>query len=427
MSIFEKMESNVRSYCRSFPDVFTKAKGSTLYAESGSTFIDFFAGAGALNYGHNNDYIKEKLIAYLESDGLSHGLDMYTSAKASFLRTFSELILKPRELDYKVQFCGPTGTNAVEAALKLARRVKGRSGIFSFMGAFHGMSLGSLSVTSNLYHRLAAGTDLHHVSFMPFPCGYMDSFDTIQYIEAVLNDDHSGIDKPAAIIFETVQAEGGLNEAPIEWMQRLRDLCTRHDILLICDEIQVGCGRTGPFFSFERADIVPDIVVLSKSISGYGLPMAITLLKPELDIWNPGEHTGTFRGNQLAFVGAAAALEYRELIHLEAEVYRKGQFVSRFLQEEIAPLSEDIQIRGMGLLWGVDVSACKHANISKEIAVRCYELGLILERVGRQDNVIKLMPPLTISMEELEQGCGMLRQAVQECFEKYGLREHAVI
>lgn len=427
MSIFEKMESNVRSYCRSFPDVFTKAKGSILYAESGSTFIDFFAGAGALNYGHNNDYIKSKLVDYLESDGISHGLDMYTSAKETFLHTFSETILKPRELDYKVQFCGPTGTNAVEAALKLARKVKGRSGIFSFMGAFHGMSLGSLGVTSNLYHRLAAGTDLHNVSFMPFPCGYMSTFDTINYIEAVLTDDHSGIDKPAAIIFETVQAEGGLNEAPIEWMQRLRDLCTRHDILLICDEIQVGCGRTGPFFSFERAGIVPDLVVLSKSISGYGLPMAITLLKPELDVWNPGEHTGTFRGNQLAFVGATAALEYRELYNLEAEIHQKAHFVSRFLQEEIAPLSEDIQIRGMGLLWGVDVSASKYENISKEIASRCYELGLILERVGRQDAVIKLMPPLTISMEELEQGCRILRQAVQECFERSGLRQHALI
>ncbi|NOU71109.1 diaminobutyrate--2-oxoglutarate transaminase [Paenibacillus sp. LMG 31458] len=427
MSIFEKMESNVRSYCRSFPDVFTKAKGSMLYAESGRTFIDFFAGAGALNYGHNNDYIKSKLVEYLESDGISHGLDMFTSAKESFLHTFSELILKPRELDYKVQFCGPTGTNAVEAALKLARKVKGRSGIFSFMGAFHGMSLGSLSATSNLYHRMAAGTDLHNVSFMPFPCGYMRTFDTIKYIDEVLTDDHSGIDKPAAIIFETVQAEGGLNEAPIEWMQRLRELCTRHDILLICDEIQVGCGRTGPFFSFERAGIVPDLVVLSKSISGYGLPMAITLLKPELDIWNPGEHNGTFRGNQMAFVGATAALEYGELYSLEAEVHLKAQFVSRFLQEEIAPLSEDIQIRGMGLLWGVDVSASKHENISKEIASRCYELGLILERVGRQDAVIKLMPPLTISMEELEQGCSILRQAVQECFERSGIRQHALI
>ncbi|NEW06652.1 diaminobutyrate--2-oxoglutarate transaminase [Paenibacillus sp. SYP-B3998] len=427
MSIFEKMESNVRSYSRSFPDVFTKAKGSTLYAESGRTFIDFFAGAGALNYGHNNDFIKSKLVDYLESDGISHGLDMFTSAKETFLRTFSEMILKPRELDYKVQFCGPTGTNAVEAALKLARKVKGRTGIFSFMGAFHGNSLGSLSVTSNLYHRLAAGTDLHNVTFMPFPCGYMNTFDTIDYIEAILADDHSGIDKPAAIIIETVQAEGGLNEAPVEWLQRLRSLCNHHDILLICDEIQVGCGRTGPFFSFERADIVPDIIVLSKSISGYGLPMSLVLLKPELDVWKPAEHTGTFRGNQMAFVCASAALAYREQVQLEAEVYKKEQFVKRFLNEHIATLSKDIHVRGMGLLWGVDVSECKHSNISKEIAMRCYELGLVLERVGRQDAVIKIMPPLTISIEELEQGCKILQQAVQDCLVRRELKEPAFI
>ncbi|WP_053375088.1 diaminobutyrate--2-oxoglutarate transaminase [Paenibacillus sp. FJAT-27812] len=424
MNVFETMESNVRSYCRSFPDVFVKAKGSRIYAETGKSFLDFFAGAGALNYGHNNDFIKAKIVAYLESDGMSHGLDMHTSAKEVFLSRFSELILQPRNLSYKVQFCGPTGTNAVEAALKLARRVKGRTGIFSFMGAFHGMSLGSLAATSNLYHRGAAGTDLDRVHFMPFPQGFMNSFDTIQYLEEVLTDGHSGIEKPAAIIFETLQAEGGINEAPIEWMKKLRELCDRHGILLICDEVQVGCGRTGPFFSFERADIVPDIVVLSKSISGYGLPMSIVLMKPELDIWNPGEHTGTFRGNQLAFVGATAALEYSASISLEADVYRKGENVRQFLNEVIAPIHHSIVIRGMGLIWGIDVSASKHDSLSKEIASRCYELGLILERVGRDDKVIKLMPPLTISMEELEEGCAIVKQAVEECYEKYKASEY---
>ncbi|CAH1202654.1 Diaminobutyrate--2-oxoglutarate transaminase [Paenibacillus plantiphilus] len=428
MNIFEQMESNVRSYCRSFPDVFGKAKGSLLFAESGKSYIDFFAGAGALNYGHNNDFIKGKLIEYLESDGLSHGLDMHTSAKEAFLNKFSELILEPRNLSYKVQFCGPTGTNAVEAALKLARKVKGRSGIFSFMGAFHGMSLGSLSATSNLYHREAAAVDLSGVTFMPFPHGFMSTFDTIRYMEEVLTDDHSGIEKPAAIIFETIQAEGGLNEAPVAWMQGLRELCDRHDILLICDEIQVGCGRTGPFFSFERAGIVPDMVVLSKSISGYGLPMSIVLLKPELDVWKPAEHTGTFRGNQLAFIGATAALEYRELVHLEAEVNKKAEWVGQFLANEIAPISSEISIRGMGLLWGIDVSTSRHANISKEITSCCYELGLVIERVGRHDNVIKLMPPLTIPMEELQAGCAILKQAVQKCFEKHeAVQQHAMV
>jgi diaminobutyrate-2-oxoglutarate transaminase len=419
MNTFELLESNVRSYCRSFPDVFARAKGSVLVAHSGRTFIDFFAGAGALNYGHNNDYIKRKLIEYLESDGISHGLDMYTSAKEAFLQIFSDKIMVPRGLNYKVQFCGPTGTNAVEAALKLARKAKGRTGLFSFMGAFHGLSLGSLAATSNLFHREAGGLPLHDVTFMPFPAGLMEGFDTIGYIEAVLTDDHSGIAKPAAIIFETIQAEGGLNEAPAEWIRRLRELCVRHDILLICDDIQVGCGRTGPFFSFEHAGIVPDIVILSKSISGYGLPMSIVLMKPELDVWKPAEHTGTFRGNQLAFVGAAAAIEYRELAGLEAETERKGQFVEQFLREHILPQRTWLSIRGKGLLWGIDVSGSPHEGLSKAITSRCYELGLVIERVGRNDDVIKLMPPLTISMEELAAGCDILKQAVAECCETY--------
>ncbi|MHC5824585.1 MAG: diaminobutyrate--2-oxoglutarate transaminase, partial [Nostoc sp.] len=344
MNIFETRESNVRSYCRSFPAIFHRAKGSIIYSESGEEYIDFFAGAGALNYGHNNDYIKEKVLSYLDADGIAHGLDMYTSAKEKFLVKFSEVVLNSKNLDYCIQFCGSTGTNAVEAALKLARKVKKRPGIFSFMGGYHGMTLGSLSISGNIGIRAGAIGTSNNVTFMPYPYGFMESFDTIRFIESVLSDVNSGIEKPAAIIFETVQAEGGIIVAPIEWMQRLRKLCDKHDILLICDDIQVGCGRTGSFFSFERADIVPDMVVLSKSISGYGFPMSLLLIKPELDIWEPGEHTGTFRGNQLAFVGGTAALEYRESNNLEEDVKVKEFLLKKFLTEEIAPISDSIKI-----------------------------------------------------------------------------------
>ena len=221
MNIFEKCESNVRSYCRSFPAIFHRAKGSIVYDESGKEYIDFFAGAGALNYGHNHDYIKQKIMSYLDADGIAHGLDMYTSAKEKFLAQFNQVVLNPKQLDYRVQFCGPTGTNAVEAALKLARKVKQRTGIFSFMGAYHGMTLGSLSITGNTGVRAGTIGTLNNVTFMPYPYGFMESFDTIEYIESVLNDVNSGIEKPAAIIFETVQAEGGVIVAPLKWMQRL--------------------------------------------------------------------------------------------------------------------------------------------------------------------------------------------------------------
>ncbi|MBD2611723.1 MAG: diaminobutyrate--2-oxoglutarate transaminase [Nostoc sp. ZfuVER08] len=415
MNIFEKRESNVRSYCHNFPDIFHRAKGSIIYSESGKEYIDFFAGAGALNYGHNHDYIKQRVISYLDADGIAHGLDMYTSAKEKFLAKFDEAVLSSKKLDYRIQFCGPTGTNAVEAALKLARKVKQRPGIFSFMGAYHGMTLGSLSISGNIGIRAGAIGTSSNVTFMPYPYGFMESFDTIEYIESVLNDVNSGIEKPAAIIFETVQAEGGVIVAPIDWMQRLRKLCDEHDILLICDDIQVGCGRTGSFFSFERADIVPDMVVLSKSISGYGFPMSLLLIKPELDIWEPGEHNGTFRGNQLAFIGATAALEYRESYDFEQDVKAKELFLRNFLNHEIAAMSEKIAIRGIGMIWGIDVKDFGDRTLSQRITSRCFELGLIIEKAGRNDSVIKILPPLTIDMSSLQKGCSIIKAAFDNC------------
>ena len=415
MSIFEERESNVRSYCRSFPAVFERAKGSLLYAESGAAYLDFLAGAGALNYGHNNEEIKQKVVEYLLADGVMHALDLHTTAKGKFLEKFSESVLKPRNLDYKVQFCGPTGTNAVEAALKLARKAKRRPGIFSFMGGYHGVSMGSLAVTGGTSHRGAAGVPLNNVTFMPYPSGRMSGFDTIEYMEAVLTDGHSGVEKPAAVIFETVQAEGGIVVAPVEWIQRLRRLCDEHDILLICDEIQVGCGRAGGFFSFERAGIVPDMVTLSKSISGIGSPMSLLLFKRELDVWEPAEHTGTFRGYQLAFVGAAAALEYREKHGLEEEVKAKAAFIENYLSREIATLAEGIEIRGLGMIWGIDLTGAGGATLAKRVTARCFQLGLIIERVGRDDGVLKLIPPLTIETELLEKGCSVIKQALREC------------
>lgn len=412
-NLFDEYESNVRSYCRSFPDLFTKAKGALLYSESNKKYIDFFAGAGALNYGHNDDYIKSKLIEYIESDGIAHGLDMYTVAKKNFIEMFVDKILKPRGLNYKIQFCGPTGTNAVEAAIKLARKVKQRHGIFSFMGGFHGMTQGSLALTGNLASRAGAGVPLNDVTFMPYPYEFGTTFDTIAYMDYILQDTHSGIEKPAAIIVETLQCEGGVVVAPTEWLIRLRELCTRHDILLICDEIQVGCGRTGDFFSFERADIKPDIVLLSKSISGYGLPMSILLMNPELDIWQPGEHNGTFRGNQLAFITATAALELMIDRNLLAETKTKEAYLKQFLSAEISSISSNIKTRGLGMVWGIDFKECGGAEAVSKIAAQCFEAGLIIEKSGRNDEVLKIMPPLTISMGLLKEGCSIIAKSIK--------------
>lgn len=274
MKIFEQIESEVQSYARSFPRVFNKAQGEFLYDEDGNRYLDFLAGAGTLNYGHNNPLFKEKLLEYIHADGITHGLDLHTKAKGEFLEVFNEKILKPRGLDYVMQFTGPTGTNAVEAALKLARNVTGRENVISFTNGFHGVTMGALAATGNSHHRGAAGVSLSGVSRMPFD-GYLgDDIDTTVYLDKVLSDSSSGIDKPAAVIVETVQGEGGINVASVSWLQQLEKVCRKHEVLLIVDDIQAGCGRTGTYFSFEEAGIKPDIVTLSKSLGGYGLPFA---------------------------------------------------------------------------------------------------------------------------------------------------------
>ncbi len=413
MNIFERIESNVRSYSRSFPVVFTKAKMSKMYDEAGKEYIDFFDGAGALNYGHNNDFIKERIINYIAGDGISHALDMFTGAKGDFFTCFEEKILKPRDMNYKIMSCAPTGTNAVEAALKLARKNTGRNGVFAFTGSFHGMTIGSLSVTSGKTIRAGAGEPLYGTTFIPHPNTFPG--DCIAYMENVITDEYSGVEKPAAIILETVQAEGGIVVMSEQFLRDLRALCDRHGILMIIDDIQVGCGRTGKFFSFERAGIQPDMVTLSKSISGYGLPMSLLLLKPELDIFKPGEHNGTFRGNQMAFVGAQAALEYREMVNLEAKTMENAEIISNFVDARILPLNDKLQHRGIGMIHGVDFH---HAQGDKDIAGmvarECFENGLIIERAGPNDCVVKIMPALTIDKDELIKGLEIIEAAIKK-------------
>lgn len=415
MSIFEQVESEVRSYCRAFPVVFDRSEGCYMYDENGNGYLDFFAGAGALNYGHNNPYIIGKMTEYLKRGGILHALDMSTTAKRDFLCDFEEKILKPRGLDYKIMFPAPTGTNAVEAAFKLARKVKGRQTVFAFQGAFHGMSLGALAATSHAYPRAASGTPLLGVTFMPFPYGFNKSFDTIGYIENVITDDHSGSELPAAIVVETVQAEGGIIPVDVEWLRRLRALCDKYGILLIVDDIQIGCGRTGEFFSFEKAGVVPDMVTLSKSIGGIGLPMSLLLLKPELDIWGPAEHNGTFRGNQLAFVAADAALDVLENEKLLDHVKEMEKVLVDYVEANILPIDPRIEYRGRGLIYGIDFTALDPSGaLAARISRKCFEKRLIIERCGRNDTVLKILPPLVITADELTRGLGIIAKSARE-------------
>lgn len=415
---FEEYESQVRSYCRNFPTVFTTAKGSFLYDEDGKEYIDFFCGAGGLNYGHNNEYIKGKVLEYLRSDGVMHALDMYTAPKREFLEFYEEKILKPRGLNYKIQFPGPTGTNAVEAALKLARKVTGRNNVFAMMGGFHGMTLGSLALTTDASSRAGAGVPLYNVTHIPAPYMFPE-LDTIHYMETLLTDDHSGVEKPAAIVLETVQADGGINPFPVEWLQRVRALCDKYDILMIVDDIQVGCARTGWFFSFERAGIVPDIVTQSKSIGGYGMPFALVLIKPELDIWSPGEHNGTFRGYQLSMVAAKAGLEVMLNEHVEDKVRGQEKIIAQYMDEITALDSARVRTRGIGFIWGVDLYHCDpEGKASKQVLDLCFQNGLIVERVGRGNAVVKVMPDLLIDEATLRRGLDILKSAVAQVLGK---------
>ncbi|MCG6158304.1 diaminobutyrate--2-oxoglutarate transaminase [Rubinisphaera margarita] len=411
---FERLESNVRGYCRMFPTVFKTASGAIQIDENGDEFIDFFSGAGALNYGHNPPALKRWLVDYLMSDGVTHGLDMSTQAKERFLRTFDEVILQPRGLEYKIMFPGPTGTNAVEAALKLARKVTGRHNIVSFTNGFHGMTLGSLALTGNGGKRAGAGVPLGNVTHMPY-CDYLGTeADTIAALERYLEDSSSGMDLPAAFILETVQAEGGINVASRTWLKALARLAKRFNVLLIVDDIQVGCGRTGPFFSFEPFGIEPDIVCLSKSLSGYGLPLAVTLMKPELDVFNPGEHNGTFRGHNPAFVTATAALdEFWRDDALTQKVNRDARTIRNTLLDLAG--QADGEVRGRGLIQGVQFADSSLAN---QISHEAFKRGLIIETAGPSDEVLKTLPPLTIPSDVLEKGLSILAEAFEAAHTK---------
>ena len=415
MRIFEEMESEVRGYVRSFPAVFHVARGSEIFDEFDNRYIDFFAGAGTLNYGHNNPLITDALIDYLKEGGIVHGLDKATKAKREFLTKFRDTILAPRNLNYKVQFTGPTGTNAVETALKLARMIKQRSNIISFTNGYHGLTLGALAVTGNYDYKDESYGARSNVAFMPFD-GYLgEGVDTVDYLRRFLEDGSSGVDLPAAIIVETVQGEGGINVASVEWLKKLEQLCREFDILLIIDDIQVGNGRTGTFFSFERAGIYPDMVTLSKSIGG-GLPMALLLMRPDLDQWQPGEHTGTFRGNNLAFVASTQALGYWDNNDFADAVQQKGEFLRQELERIAANFPQlEASVRGLGMVQGL---VLPQKGVAGEASKECFERGLIIETAGAEDHVLKFLPSLLIEEDILREGLEIVEQALGELVQR---------
>jgi diaminobutyrate-2-oxoglutarate transaminase len=354
--------------------------------------------------------MKKALIAYLEADGVAHSLDFYTEAKRTFLQRFDDVILKPRKMRYRMQFTGPTGTNAVEAALKLARKVTGRQTVVSFTDGFHGMTLGALACTGNGLHRAVAGVSLDHVIRVPYD-GYLGpEVDTLEVLRRQLADSSSGITPPAAFIVEVIQAEGGVNVARPEWLRAVQALAREHDSLFIIDDIQVGCGRTGPFFSFDEMELDPDVICLAKGIGGYGLPLAMLLVKPERDQWAPGEHTGTFRGQCLSMVAGTEAIGYFENDDLARDVRRKGAETDARLEAFIQKHPKArLSVRSKGMIHGLDFGDGKRAaRASKE----AFDRQLIIATCGPGGRVLKVMAPLTIEPETLTEGLDILEAAV---------------
>ena len=411
LEIFDRRESEARSYIRAFPALFERAVGSCLFDAQGRRYLDFFAGAGALNYGHNDPGIKQAVIAYLQADGVVHGLDMATSARQRFHAEFERVVLQPRGLQYKVQFPGPTGANAVEAAIKLARLVTQRRNIIAFTSAYHGVTLGALSVTGGRFYRHPAYTQTADVTFMPYDGYFGPTVDTLAQLRRLLQDGWSGLDLPAGVLVELVQAEGGVNIPSPAWVQGLAALCREFGMLLIVDDIQMGNGRTGTFFSFESHELVPDVVLLSKSIGG-GLPLSVLLMKPELDQWQPGQHNGTFRANNLALVAATAALRHWETPAFSADIRRKGQLLAEALSALVARHQAlDLVTRGVGLLHCVEFV---DPALARAVARAAFDNGLVIELCGARGAVLKCMPPLVISDAELLEGAALIEKSVQD-------------
>ena len=408
-NVFDRRESRVRSYSRHYDAVFTKARGSVVWDAEGRDHLDFLAGAGSLNYGHNDPDMAEALVAHIKGGGIAHGLDLFTGPKMEFLETFEELVLAPRGMDHVVQFTGPTGANAVEAALKLARKVTGRRNVIAFTNGFHGVTQGALAATGNGQKRMSSALTLTDVTRMPYD-GYLSGgADSAELLEHLLNDPSSGVDAPAAIILETVQGEGGLNVASPAWLRRIAAIAERHGALLIVDDVQAGCGRTGTFFSFEDSGILPDLVVMSKSISGFGLPMALLLIRPQFDRWEPGEHNGTFRGNAHAFVTGRVALEkFWSDPTFAHTVTRRGALVADRLHR-IAALIPGSRVKGRGMMQGIDVGS---ESLAAEICRRCAGERLIVESAGPNDEVIKILAPLTTPDTLLERGLDIIESSV---------------
>lgn len=409
-------ESAARTYARSLPIVPVRARGMTIEGADGRRYLDCLSGAGTLALGHNHPVVLEAIRKVIDSGAPLHVLDLATPVKDAF--TTELFATLPRELadDARVQFCGPAGTDAVEAAFKLVRAATGRDGLLAFTGAYHGMTAGALAASGG-------ATDVR-VTRLPFPQTYRCPFGTggergaeiaARWTEHLLDDPKGGVPAPGAMIVEPVQGEGGVNPAPDGWLRRMRDITRDRSIALIADEVQTGVGRTGAFWAVEHSGVVPDVMVLSKAIGG-SLPLAVIVYRSGLDLWQPGAHAGTFRGNQLAMAAGSATLAYVRENRLAERAGTLGARMIAQLQALAADHPSIGDVRGRGLMIGIELvdpeaapadvtseSGCApppDPELAAAVQRECLRRGLIVELGGRHSAVVRLLPPLTLTDEQ---------------------------
>ncbi|WP_037585602.1 diaminobutyrate--2-oxoglutarate transaminase family protein [Stenoxybacter acetivorans] len=416
------LESNARTYSRSIDKIITKGKLARVYDSSGNEYFDCLSCAGALALGHNNPIIQEKVIDFLKSDQLQQALDIMTPARINFIEQLYQILPASFAKHAKIQFCSPSGSDGVEAALKLFKIVTGRSSIFVFQGAYHGMTMGSLSMMGNLLPKQSIHGYTSDVHFLPFPYTYrnpfgVDTYDiekiSLNYLENLLTDPESGLTKPAMVLVETIQGEGGCIPASKEWLRGLREITERYDVPLVLDEIQCGCGRSGNMFAYEYSGIVPDAIILSKAIGG-GYPLTVMLYHDKYDSWLPGSHTGTFRGNQIALVSGTATLAYLSQPSILENINKIGLLLKQKLQILQGKFDCIGEVRGQGLMIGVELikpgikenplgHPANNKELAKSLKLACLENGLILETGGRNKSVIRFLPPLIITESDVNE------------------------
>ncbi|KRB87227.1 diaminobutyrate--2-oxoglutarate transaminase [Duganella sp. Root198D2] len=426
-------ESNARSYPRRLPLAIQRAEGIHVTDMDGKTYYDCLAGAGTLALGHNHPAVVDAIKATLEQKLPLHTLDITTPLKEAFVdELFSSL---PQEFaqEARVHFCAPTGADAIEAALKLAKIATGRSGVLSFHGGYHGSTHATMSLSGTLHQKGDIPGLMPEVQFLPYPYSYRCPFGvggeqgqklSARYIRNLLGDPESGVRPPAAMILEVVQGEGGAIPAPLEWLREMRRITEEHGILLIIDEVQTGFGRTGKLFAFEHAGIVPDILVLSKAIGG-SLPLSVLVYRKQFDCWKPGAHIGTFRGNQLAMATGLASLQHIRRENLVEHAAQRGLQLTARLQELQRGVPQIGEVRGRGLMIGVEIvdgqgrtdalgQPLADPALASAIQRKCFQQGLILELGGRHGAVVRFLPPLIITEAQVDIVAGIFAEAVRE-------------